>query len=44
MLQLAMLGTSKNYIDTIAIADEAIQSVAKMIAANDAIDVEEKYL
>lgn len=44
MLQLAMLGTGKNNIDTIAIADEAIQSVAKMIAANDALDAEEKYL
>ena len=44
MLQLAMLGTGKNNIDTIAMADEAIQSVAQIIAANDALDAEEKYL
>jgi hypothetical protein len=44
ILQLAMLGTGKNNIDTIAIADEAIQTAAQTITTNDTIDAEEKYL
>jgi Family of unknown function (DUF5691) len=44
ILQLAMLGTGKNNIGTIAIADEAIQTATQTITTNATIDAEEKYL